>query len=588
MKNLDFYDSDLQSDNPDDFHSDHEPPKDIVRERKLLKKTELLRIYKEIWQIGKGLPKPAKYDQIKLQYEEVQDPDAQSDQTEEQKKEMFDQYTNHVKQVDQITPNLGINNFEEWFEIVVESMKKGEVSLVILEYLKYDDNKMKILDNKKHYIFYLEDWTTVIDLNQDMTILKKIVQKGEGNHRTEKQDEVIVNYCLKRGEEVLDERNDDTPCRIESLLEKGMSEVVWRVIRSMKDKEISEAQIKQEAFKKKESESNQERLKINQQDENTNYSLTVNLKQLTRIDDIFGDQMAIKKEILKGNSTAKPEKMAKIYFELKIEIDGEIIYKSIDGDFPVLTEKQVFDFDFLEQQPSSWKYYLDEFKISKLLKNTIRRMKKQEYSILECRDKTLIQYGQDFEIIKEKCNGVIPDFVQYHIKLYNFTEGKNTFTMTIDDKVEQAQRKKVVGLRFIQEQNFKKACKTFEAINAFFELGKFIGEDAQKVHPHKISSLLNTSLCYLKIKKWDRLILTCDKILEIDPNNPKAIYRKCLALQEQSDFEKAIDILNNLLNSNQKIEENQLQELQKLRNNLIKSQHDYIKKQKQVFSKMFS
>lgn len=50
-KGLDFYDSDLHSDNPDDFLSDHEPPSDIVRERKLLKKIELFRIYREIWQV---------------------------------------------------------------------------------------------------------------------------------------------------------------------------------------------------------------------------------------------------------------------------------------------------------------------------------------------------------------------------------------------------------------------------------------------------------------------------------------------------------------------------------------------------------
>ena len=50
MKNK-FYDSDLQTDNPMDFESDNEPPKDIIREKKLLKKTELHRIHKEIWQV---------------------------------------------------------------------------------------------------------------------------------------------------------------------------------------------------------------------------------------------------------------------------------------------------------------------------------------------------------------------------------------------------------------------------------------------------------------------------------------------------------------------------------------------------------
>ena len=43
-----FYDSDLASDNPVDFHSDHEPPKDKIKDKKLLKKTELRRFHKII------------------------------------------------------------------------------------------------------------------------------------------------------------------------------------------------------------------------------------------------------------------------------------------------------------------------------------------------------------------------------------------------------------------------------------------------------------------------------------------------------------------------------------------------------------
>lgn len=87
---------------------------------------------------------------------------------------------------------------------------------------------------------------------------------------------------------------------------------------------------------------------------------------------------------------------------------------------------------------SGWKYYLDELKISKLLKNSLRRMKKQEYAILECRDKTLVQYGRDYDIIHAHCGGAIPEYIVYYVKLYNFTDGKNTFSMTIDEKIEQA------------------------------------------------------------------------------------------------------------------------------------------------------
>lgn len=43
-----FYDSDLASDNPANFASDHEPPKDKIKDKKLLKKYELKRAYKII------------------------------------------------------------------------------------------------------------------------------------------------------------------------------------------------------------------------------------------------------------------------------------------------------------------------------------------------------------------------------------------------------------------------------------------------------------------------------------------------------------------------------------------------------------
>lgn len=47
-----FYDSDILSDAPVNIFSDSEPPKDIVHERKLIKKEKFRRIHKEIWQVN--------------------------------------------------------------------------------------------------------------------------------------------------------------------------------------------------------------------------------------------------------------------------------------------------------------------------------------------------------------------------------------------------------------------------------------------------------------------------------------------------------------------------------------------------------
>lgn len=50
--------------------SDHEPPKDIIHERKLLHKEKLLHIFKTIVKVGKGIDKPAPFDEISLRFRE--------------------------------------------------------------------------------------------------------------------------------------------------------------------------------------------------------------------------------------------------------------------------------------------------------------------------------------------------------------------------------------------------------------------------------------------------------------------------------------------------------------------------------------
>jgi hypothetical protein len=49
-----------------DFLSDNEPPKDELRERKLLRKEKFLHIYKSIYRLGYHIDKPARYDLITM------------------------------------------------------------------------------------------------------------------------------------------------------------------------------------------------------------------------------------------------------------------------------------------------------------------------------------------------------------------------------------------------------------------------------------------------------------------------------------------------------------------------------------------
>ena len=58
--------------------------------------------------------------------------------------------------------------------------------------------------------------------------------------------------------------------------------------------------------------------------------------------------------------------------------------------------------------------------------------------------------------------------------------------MTIDEKIEQAIRKRQVGLCWISQQNYKKALKVFKATNAYFDYGTFSEEDKIKMREFQI------------------------------------------------------------------------------------------------------
>ena len=109
---------------------------------------------------------------------------------------------------------------------------------------------------------------------------------------------------------------------------------------------------------------------------------------------------------------------------------------------------------------------------------------------------------------------------------------------------------------------------------------EIIGESEDKSNEElKTICQLNSAACHLAIEQNKEAIEQCNKVLEKDPNNLKAIYRKVQGLESLKDYEQALDVLNfglqvhpnnaSLLKSKKKIE------------NLLKSQ---IAQQKNFYS----
>ena len=55
--------------------------------------------------------------------------------------------------------------------------------------------------------------------------------------------------------------------------------------------------------------------------------------------------------------------------------------------------------------------------------------------------------------------------------------------------------------------------------------------------PYRKSALLNISLIYWKMENWSKMKDFSEKVLTLEPNNVKAIYRSALSSFKQYDHE---------------------------------------------------
>eukprot|EP00268_Persea_americana_P006182 TRINITY_DN12201_c0_g1_i7.p1 TRINITY_DN12201_c0_g1~~TRINITY_DN12201_c0_g1_i7.p1 ORF type:complete len:131 (+),score=41.21 TRINITY_DN12201_c0_g1_i7:146-538(+) len=111
----------------------------------------------------------------------------------------------------------------------------------------------------------------------------------------------------------------------------------------------------------------------------------------------------------------------------------------------------------------------------------------------------------------------------------------------------------------------------------------FSDEEITKANALKISCNLNNAACKFKLGDYDETSRLCTKVLDLDPYNVKALYRRSQSYLRASDFEKAEEDLKKALsidpnNRDVKVEYKKLKEKQK--------EHD--RNQAKMFGTMFS
>lgn len=124
------------------------------------------------------------------------------------------------------------------------------------------------------------------------------------------------------------------------------------------------------------------------------------------------------------------------------------------------------------------------------------------------------------------------------------TNENNELTKDTQDKINLAYNLKKDGDEQLKAQNFTDAPKSYtKAVITVKHLikEKLINEEIAKKLKNEvlIPSNLNMSVMDIKKKDWDEAIRHCNKVLFVEKNHPKALYRRCTAYIYKGNFKKA-------------------------------------------------
>ena len=89
------------------------------------------------------------------------------------------------------------------------------------------------------------------------------------------------------------------------------------------------------------------------------------------------------------------------------------------------------------------------------------------------------------------------------------------------------------GNRLVKEGKFKAAIKCYNV--------------CQELCPENATIYNNKAFCALKMNIPEEVLANCEKALELEPNNVKALYRQAMAWKALKEFEKAVKNLEKLL-----------------------------------------
>ncbi|XP_054877989.1 peptidyl-prolyl cis-trans isomerase FKBP5 [Poeciliopsis prolifica] len=140
--------------------------------------------------------------------------------------------------------------------------------------------------------------------------------------------------------------------------------------------------------------------------------------------------------------------------------------------------------------------------------------------------------------------------IVYEVTLKNFKRAKEPWEMDLNEKLDLIPGVKTKGNQYFKAGRHHQAVIQYQRIISWLELECGTGmEQHRKIQEYVSTAHLNLALCFLRLKEFSQAVDNCNKVIEYDESNEKALYRRGearLLRNEYSlamaDFQKVLEV----------------------------------------------
>lgn len=243
-----------------------------------------------------------------------------------------------------------------------------------------------------------------------------------------------------------------------------------------------------------------------------------------------------------------------------------------------------------EFEKSDWSFEIGDLDVPQQFDDAVGSLKRGEVSFFYIRGreapKTFVQLAKLITgaEIDEADAARIPLSFTLKIRMKDF-DVKQTWGWKNQDKIDQAVQRKDAGNNYFKAKALAKALRKYERSLTFVEndYGLDTDELKQKAEELTVAVRGNMAQCFLMLNKLSDAVKECDKILELQPANSKAKFRKAKALNLQQEFDEAEKLLREIL-----VAEPSNSDVAAELNGVLAGKKAYNDKQKKLYGNMFA